>query len=196
LVCATPVLHRIKRRPPCGQHWLNHNIDRCAQWILSVRKAGERELLLWPAVHHNTEELITTREAWSAVAEVLQWVETTATLGNLPPGSACVAITVNSGTWESALHADRDQLECHAHIHIQLTLPFITYVGVTVPKLARCVNDPPTYLADAARSAIQMSTDFLQAEEIAAIHVSLRSVGLAILLWLVLLTVLVLRLYF
>ena len=93
-------------------------------WIVS-RRAPIRDILLVPRAHCTNCELVKDKEMWNVVKTIYSIVkECVKNINNIPgTDGAFESIAANFGKWETASANDDSEyaIDCHAHLHINLT---------------------------------------------------------------------------
>jgi hypothetical protein len=79
------------------------------------------------------ENLVKDAEAWKVILSCLSKIQ----------AKNIERVVINFGTWEQQISKDDDLMDCHGHVHIELTLPFVQ--KTTWKALQGRTDKPPSY---------------------------------------------------
>lgn len=156
--CSALVSRRGSKEGPC-QFYLDENLliekinlQTGLPFAVLARRDTMRELLVTPfpsVLHINNDCLAKCEDFWRMV---FQYVDNN--IGNLKPWNEYPVSTLalNFGEWETNQFKDAYAIECHGHLHVQITEEFVQHVtqgnnpiGAKWRPLVGREDDPPNY---------------------------------------------------
>lgn len=145
LSCQRKERRRSGRRDVCDFRISdNIKIDLVPAKFFTVvrRKEATRDLLIMPCPFndnneqgpHNNIDLIHCESVWNYVEAVV------GKISELCGPNVVELLALNFGDWESAANEDKDVLQCHGHIHVQVSRSGCLTLGQRYPNFQGCLS--------------------------------------------------------